>query len=207
LKNSGVEVLFRPFHEMNQGVFWWGGRTGPTGTARLFQMTHDFLLDTLGLTNLYFVWSIQDLDYNFQAYNPGDAYWDVFSMDMYNGDGYTAQKYNAMLDVAGTRIIAIAEAAKIPSSTELRAQPRWTYFCGWAELVQSSNTQSQILDSYTAVNTLSRDEMPGWNNVTRIASQGGIRNQNRGRLMMRKSDFEFEISVLGRVLGKRWLPD
>ena len=27
LKNYGVEVLFRPFHEMNQGAFWWGGQT------------------------------------------------------------------------------------------------------------------------------------------------------------------------------------
>jgi mannan endo-1,4-beta-mannosidase len=26
LKNNGVEVLFRPFHEMNQGVFWWADR-------------------------------------------------------------------------------------------------------------------------------------------------------------------------------------
>jgi mannan endo-1,4-beta-mannosidase len=35
LKNNGVEVLFRPFHEMNQGKFWWGGRPGPSGTLRL----------------------------------------------------------------------------------------------------------------------------------------------------------------------------
>src|ERR1035438_8473538 len=31
LRDSGVEVLFRPFHEMNQGKFWWGGRRGPGG--------------------------------------------------------------------------------------------------------------------------------------------------------------------------------
>jgi mannan endo-1,4-beta-mannosidase len=35
LKDNGVDVLWRPFHEMNQGVFWWGGRPGPQGTARL----------------------------------------------------------------------------------------------------------------------------------------------------------------------------
>jgi len=25
---NGVEVLFRPLHEMNQNCFWWGGRGG-----------------------------------------------------------------------------------------------------------------------------------------------------------------------------------
>ena len=52
LKNNGVEVLFRPLHEMNQGVFWWAGRPGPNGTARLYQITHDYLQKTKGLTNL-----------------------------------------------------------------------------------------------------------------------------------------------------------
>src|SRR5258706_303048 len=49
LKNAGVEVLFRPLHEMNQGLFWWAGRPGPNGTAKLFQITHDYLRNTKGL--------------------------------------------------------------------------------------------------------------------------------------------------------------
>lgn len=52
LKDRHVEVLFRPLHEMNQGKFWWGGRPGPQGTARLYQITHDYLKNTKGLTNL-----------------------------------------------------------------------------------------------------------------------------------------------------------
>jgi len=31
LKDNGVEVMFRPLHEMGQGSFWWGGRPGPNG--------------------------------------------------------------------------------------------------------------------------------------------------------------------------------
>ncbi len=161
LKDAGVEVIFRPFHEMNQADFWWGGRTGPTGTSRLFQIAHDYLVDTLGLTNVFFIWSIQDLSWNFSDYNPGDEYWDLMTMDVYAGDGFTAKKYNAMLDIAGDRLIGIAETGKVPTSAELKAQPRWVYFSGWSEL-----TNGDIKGSYGGSdNTVSRDKMPGWNNV------------------------------------------
>jgi Glycosyl hydrolase family 26 len=60
LKNNGVEVLWRPLHEMNQGAFWWGGRPGPNGTSRLYQITHDYLVGRKGLTNLIWVWDMQD---------------------------------------------------------------------------------------------------------------------------------------------------
>jgi beta-mannanase len=175
LQDAGVEVLFRPFHEMNQGAFWWGGRTGANGTARLYRIAHDYLVGTMGLTNVSFVWSVQDLSWNFQDYDPGEGYWDVMSLDVYNGDGFTAKKYNAMLDVAGSRLIAIAETAKLPTSAELLAQPRWAYFSGWSELTQQDNSTAAIQSVYTAANTVSRDEMPGWanvisgNNVTAIA--------------------------------------
>lgn len=173
LKDQGVEVLFRPFHEMNQAAFWWGGRKGPDGTARLYRITRDYLVDSLGLTNLYFVWSVQDLDWSFQDYNPGDAYWDVMSLDFYNGDGFTSGKYNAMLDIAGTRPIAIGETDRVPSSAVLKTQPAWAYFCGWSELTQRSNSAEQIKDSYAGELTVSRDEMPGWNNIL-VVSTGRV---------------------------------
>ncbi len=161
LKDAGVEVLFRPFHEMNQSAFWWGGRTGTSGTSKLFQIAHDYLVDTMGLTNVFFIWSIQDLSWNFSDYNPGENYWDLMTMDFYNGDGFTSKKYNSMLDVAGNRLIGIAETGTVPTSAELKAQPRWVYFSGWSEL-----TNGDIKGSYGgSTNTLSRDEMPGWNNV------------------------------------------
>jgi len=74
LKNNGVEVLFRPFHEMNQGKFWWGGRPGPTGTLRLYQISHDYLTNVKRLDNLIWVWNVQDfssLGTDVQNYNPG----------------------------------------------------------------------------------------------------------------------------------------
>ena len=162
LKNNGVEVLWRPLHEMNQGNFWWGGRPGPQGTARLYQITHDYMVGTKGLTNLIWVWDVQDLDFNWAPYNPGDRYWDVLALDIYGGDGYTIQKYQTLLQLAGDKPIAIGECQRLPTANELAAQPRWTFFMAWAELVFSGNSVQQIQALYNAGNVITRDRLPGW---------------------------------------------
>ena len=99
-------------------------------------------------------------------YNPGDGYWDVAAMDMY-GDRYTTQKYETMLQLAGDKLIAIGEREKLPTAAELAAQPRWTFFMAWAELVFSdngkvTNSEQEIKDLYNAPNVITRDRMPGW---------------------------------------------
>ena len=38
-----------------------GRPAGTRGTARLYQITHDYLVGTKGLTNLIWVWDVQDL--------------------------------------------------------------------------------------------------------------------------------------------------
>jgi mannan endo-1,4-beta-mannosidase len=162
LKNNGVAVLFRPYHEMNQGVFWWGGRTGSQGTLRLYQMMHDYLTQTKGFDNLIWVWDVQDLSWNFSDYNPGDAYWDIAALDFYNPDGFTSAKYNAMLAVAGNKPIAIGECDRLPNANELRNQPRWVFFMGWSELVYEKNSSTEIKNLYTAGNVVTREQLPGW---------------------------------------------
>ena len=167
LKAEGVEVLFRPFHEMNQPVFWWAGHKGPEGTARLFRITHDYLTNTKGLTNLIWVWDIQDfrtLAADLADFNPGNDYWDILALDMYSSDktNYTAAKYNAVLKAAGGKPIAIGECQLLPTAEELKTQPGWTFFMSWAELTVGYNTKEEITELYAAPNVVTRDEMPGW---------------------------------------------
>jgi mannan endo-1,4-beta-mannosidase len=165
LKARGVEVAFRPFHEINQPAFWWGGRSGPTGSLKLYQLTHDYLKNTKGLDNILWVWNIQDfptLPTDVNNYSPGSSYFDVASLDFYNGDGLTTAKYNAMLAVAGTKPIAIGEIGAMPTAAQLAAQPKWTYFMGWSDLVFSQNTQAQLISLYSAANVVTLAQMPGW---------------------------------------------
>lgn len=160
LEDNKVTVLFRPFHEMNQGVFWWAGRPGSTGTAELYRLTHDYLVNTKGLSNLVWVWDMQDLDLNWNVYNPGNAYWDIFALDVYNPDGFTTQKYTTALSVANGKPIAIGECDVLPTPSQLAAQPKWAFAMSWAELTFEKNTNAQIQTVYNASNVITRDELP-----------------------------------------------
>lgn len=166
LRDNGVEVLWRPLHEMNQGVFWWGGRPGPEGTRKLWQLTHDYLTKTKGLDNLIWVWDIQDfktLAQDAVSYNPGKDYWDIAALDVYDDkSGYSLEKYNIMVAAADGKPMAIGECQKYPTADQLKQQPLWTFFMGWSELVFSSNTVDEIKALMHSSNIVTLDQMPGW---------------------------------------------
>lgn len=124
-------------------------------------------MNTKGLTNLIWVWDIQDfpnLSQDLSDYNPGDSYWDIVALDIYrsDGQGFTEDKYNATIAVAGGKPIAIGECDVLPKASELAAQPLWTFFMAWAELVYEKNSEPEIRDLYNAADILTRDELPGW---------------------------------------------
>ncbi|ONI42349.1 hypothetical protein AN639_12720 [Candidatus Epulonipiscium fishelsonii] len=150
LQEENVPVLFRPFHEMNQAAFWWAGRKGLKGTSALYKITRDYLEDIHKLNNLIFVWNIQDLDYEWEEYHPGNSYYDIFSLDVYNEDGFTKFKYDKMLDIAGDKLIAIGECAVLPTVQELIEQPRWVFVMSWAELTFEYNSNQKIIDLYNS---------------------------------------------------------
>ena len=132
LKDRNVDVMFRPLHEMNQGAFWWGGRSGASGTRRLYQITHDYM-QSKGLTNLIWVWNVQDLrgfgtdivSEGSSGYNPGPSYFDVATLDIYQG--FDQWKYDVMDGVASAtgKPIGIGECKTLPSEAVLANQPKW----------------------------------------------------------------------------------
>ena len=82
-KELGFPILFRPFHEMNGGWFWWGSHSDaftPDHYRKLFQLTVDYLREK-GITNILYVWS-PDSDAEFKFY-PGDDYVDILGLDIY----------------------------------------------------------------------------------------------------------------------------
>jgi mannan endo-1,4-beta-mannosidase len=166
LKDKKVEVLFRPLHEMNQGVFWWGGRPGAAGTRKLYQLTHDYFTKVKKLDNLIWVWDIQDfknLAKDAEDYNPGADYWDVAALDIYDDkSGFSDEKYQIMVKAAGNKPIAIGECQKYPTAEVLKKQPKWTFFMGWSELVFKYNSVPEIRGLIEAPNVVSLDEMKGW---------------------------------------------
>jgi len=165
LQDKGVEVLWRPLHEMNQGSFWWGGRPGANGTRKLWQLTHDYMTNTKKLTNLIWVWDVQDfpsLTNDLVSYNPGEDYYDIVALDFYEGNGYTQAKYTSIVKAANGKPIAIGESDRMPTAEELTFQPKWTFFMGWSELVFEKNSATELQKLFGSSKAITLDEMPGW---------------------------------------------
>ena len=162
LKAAGVAPLFRPLHEMNGSWAWWQGRPGPDGSLKLYQITHDYLVNTKGLDNLIWVWNVQDyttLADDVTKYNPGASYFDIAALDVYN-TGYTDGNYAAMQQAAGGKIIGVAECQNLPSTAVLAAQPKWAYVAMWPDFFSDNTSSIPALFGDSQVLTL--EKMPGW---------------------------------------------
>jgi Glycosyl hydrolase family 26 len=163
LKDAGVAPLFRPLHEINGAWAWWQGRPGPTGSALLYQITHDYLVGTKGLDNIVWVWNVQDyttLANDVTVYTPGLDYFDVAALDVYD-TGYTQGNYAAMVGAAGGKPIGVAECELLPSPDVLTQQPLWTYVAMWPDFFSDDTSQIPALFGDPTILTLS--DMPGWN--------------------------------------------
>lgn len=168
LKDAGVAPLFRPLHEINGssanggGWAWWQGRPGPTGSALLYRITHDYLAKTKGLDNIIWVWNLQDyttLATDVNDYTPGAGYFDIVALDVYN-TGYTQGNYDAMVGAAGGKPIGVAECQNLPGTGVLAQQPLWAYVAMWPDFFSANTSTIPALFGDPAVLTLA--SMPGW---------------------------------------------
>ena len=162
LKEKEVNVLFRPFHEMNQTSFWWNSG-GAGNTAGLFRLTRDYLVNEKGLDNIIWVWNLQDIYpisvSEWKRYDPGSGYWDIFTVDIYGGS-FNSLIYDTALGVAGDKPIAIGECFSLPAPGELLKQQKWVFAMPWADDTFNHNTEAALRNFYLAANTLTRDELP-----------------------------------------------
>ena len=81
LQDAGVVVLWRPFHEMNGGWFWWGAKE-PETFIRVWRQMFDYFTKTKGLNNLLWVYSPNHGDKTADYY-AGDQYVDIVGLDAY----------------------------------------------------------------------------------------------------------------------------
>jgi hypothetical protein len=128
------------------------------------------MVNVKGLTNLIWVWDVQDLSTNYGDYNPGSSYFDVAALDIY-GSGFTdLQYYNALVSQAYGKPVAIGETFKIPNASDIQRMPLMTFFMVWSYGLQENNSDQAIKDTYYNTRVITRDEMPGWKNVNSSSS-------------------------------------
>jgi mannan endo-1,4-beta-mannosidase len=100
LDDAGVVVLWRPFHEMNGGWFWWGAKD-PADFAALWRHMFDYFTRVKGLHNLIWIYS-PNMGGNAAADYPGDAYADMVGLDAYT-DNVDADHIKGFADLVKTR--------------------------------------------------------------------------------------------------------
>ncbi|WP_019911152.1 glycosyl hydrolase [Paenibacillus sp. HW567] len=159
LKDEGIPVLWRPYHEMNAEFFWWGAR--PELFKQMWRNMYDRFTYLHGLDNLIWVWNPNaesSWAYDSAPYYPGHEYVDVLAMDIYNND-YRDTYYNKLVQLSGGRPIAIGENGELPDMQMLREkQPRYVYFMTWAEYLTDKNSISSIQALYSDPRALSNGE-------------------------------------------------
>ena len=89
LRDAGVPVLWRPFHEFDGQWFWWGkGNSTPEEYIALWKRTRQGF-DAAGVDNVLWAYS-PDKDLTREEYfstYPGDDYVDILGTDIYHFDG------------------------------------------------------------------------------------------------------------------------
>ena len=178
LKDAGVVVLWRPYHEMQAGGFWWAGKTG-SSYIQLWKNMYDRYTNYHGLNNLIWVWSpvswsgISDGSSHF----PGSNYVDVGGYDIYvqsQTDSTFSQKNIWARNIMGSKPYALTEVGLFPLSQDLANNFDYIYampwFGGWSDNQfygapsenGPGNNQSQLLDFYNNSAMITRDELPGF---------------------------------------------
>lgn len=163
LRDRGVPVLWRPFHEFSGTWFWWG-KHGPEAFKALWALMYDYFTRDRGLDNLIWVlgWAGQNAD---PAYDPGRSRYDIAGADIYVDDhGNLAPMFAQVKAIVGDGVpICLHENGPIPDPATLGPGADWLYFLTWHTRWIADgklNTPEQIRAFFNSERYLTKDEMP-----------------------------------------------
>jgi mannan endo-1,4-beta-mannosidase len=164
LKYAQVPVLWRPYHEMNGGWFWWGHKKGDDGYKKLYQMMYDRLVNFHGLNNLIWVYNCNEVKPgvdSYETYYPGDRFVDILATDVYS-ENYNDANYKemtALSDKTG-KLMALGEVGKYPTVSQLKDQPRWVWLMCWGGPESFGNQVRSVSELYRNEQAITHRELP-----------------------------------------------
>ena len=165
LQSRNIPVLFRPYHEMNGGWFWWSGQKGDNNYIKLYKQLYHHLIVTRKLNNLIWVWSPSDPSKGLIEYYPGNEFVDIIGCDIYpqtKGDTpemvYPQRIYDTLMSFANGKPIVIGECSTFPTLDILEKQPNWAWMMGWVDLAFSGNSAADLKQLFNSERVITRDE-------------------------------------------------
>ena len=163
LEDAGVPVLWRPFHELDGGWFWWS-KGGSESFVKLWQLMYSRYTDYWGLDNLIWLLGYSGNGGNMAAWYPGDSYVDLIGADSYTA-GANGRLYQEVAALAPEGMpIVFHECGTIPTEEEMAADNApWLMFMVWhTDFLTDgkSNTVESLNGIYSSDYFITLDELP-----------------------------------------------
>lgn len=163
LEEAEVPVLWRPFHELDGGWFWWS-KGGSDNFVKLWQLMYSRYTDYWGLDNLIWVYGYSGNGGEMAAWYPGDAYVDLLGADSYDA-GPNNDLFVECEEVAPEGMpIVFHECGSIPTQEELvSTQTDWLFFMTWHTdwlTDTASNSEEKLNEIYNSEYFITLDELP-----------------------------------------------
>ena len=175
LQEQGVAAIFRPLHESGGAWFWWSATDKMhlgAEYAALYRLVYDRMVKVNGVKNLVWVWNAEKTIFSDATWDPGSAYYDVFSVDIYN-KSYDYQSnaavFSNMKTLHGDKIIALSENGPIPDASLMHKDNAvWSWNMPWYE-TWDGKFVSKTKNTVWAANladpcVFALEDMPGWDN-------------------------------------------
>lgn len=159
LRDAGIPVLWRPFHEFDGQWFWWG-KGGSSNFVKLWQMMYDYFTDVHGLDNL--IWVLGYADDVKNGWYPGDEYCDIIGSDTYRNSSLTNKNsWNKLNNMNTGKPAAFHECGNLPTVEALKNDGcMWSWFMVWHTSHITNNNKTNLNNLYNDELITTLDELP-----------------------------------------------
>ncbi len=157
LRDEGIPVLWRPFHEFDGKWFWWG-KGGKENFIKLWQMQYDYFTKEKGLNNL--IWVLGYSGEVSDGWYPGDEYCDIIGSDTYdNSTNIKAWKKLSAMDTG--KPMAFHECGNVPAVEDFEKDGDiWAWFMIWHTDYIVNNDRDNLKEVYNSERVITLDELP-----------------------------------------------
>ncbi|WP_304038954.1 glycosyl hydrolase [Fibrobacter succinogenes] len=168
LQKAGVAAIFRPLHEAGGLWFWWSINSGKEFAA-LYRLVFDRMVKEKGVRNLIWVYNPESKVVS--DWDPGEEYYDVISIDIYNNDNDYSSNSGAFekfkTATGAKKIIALTENGPIPDVKNMHDDEAvWSWWMPWYSTWSGKwpgQTANSVWKSNMAdARVITIEDMPGW---------------------------------------------
>ncbi len=157
LRDAGVTVLWRPFHEFDGEWFWWG-KGGSMNFKKLWIMMYERFTNKFNLTNL--IWVLGYSGEVRSGWYPGDKYCDIIGSDTYD-DSINRNGWVLLNRVSENKPLAFHECGNIPAVEEFeKNEMMWSWFMIWHTEHIKNNDKDNLKAVYNHEKVITLDELP-----------------------------------------------